>query len=167
MGLIKSLIKNSLGVFIAMWVLAEDVFWSVCERLMAFVVRWEWLKVLEKKIASFGPYTALAMFLIPGLVLIPFKLSGVFLMGHGHYVLGLIMFLLAKLAGTAIGARLFVILKPSLMKLPWFAKYFTKFIDWKTRVIVFAKSSYAYRVVVVYKKLARKMLAKMFSGVNG
>ena len=152
MKLIKLLFKHTFGMLLALWVLAEDAFWGVFERFTAWMSRWKWLKTLEHHLAACPPYVALSLFILPGVVLLPFKLLGLWLMGNQQHMLGVMTFVLAKVVGTALGARLFVVLKPTLMSMPWFSRFWTGFVAWKTKVVAFAKTSYTYRFLVVLKK---------------
>lgn len=69
------------------------------------------------------PYATLLVFAIPGLLLLPFKLAGLWLLGKGHVIAGGGVFLLAKTVGLAVTAFLFETCKPKLMQLGWFARF--------------------------------------------
>jgi hypothetical protein len=160
MRFFKVFLKHTLGMLVALWVLAEDAFWGVFERITAWMSRWAWLKSLEAFLSKCPPYLALGLFLIPGLILLPFKVLGLWLMGHHQYALGVSTFILAKVVGTALGARLFVVLKPTLMTLSWFASGLTRFLSWKAAVVAFAKTSYTYRLLQLVKRKLKRTKEK-------
>lgn len=85
-------------------------------------------------IARLPPYATLLVFAIPALILFPFKLAGLWLIGKGHLVLGTGVFLLAKTVGLAVTAFLFETCKPKLMQLRWFVRLH----DWLLRVRAWA-----------------------------
>lgn len=75
-------------------------------------------------IARLPPYATLLVFAIPGLILLPFKLAGLWLIGGGHVIAGGLVFLLAKTVGLAVTAFLFETCRPKLMELGWFARFY-------------------------------------------
>ncbi len=73
-------------------------------------------------VARLPPYATLLVFAIPGLILLPFKLAGLWLIGGGHVVAGGLVFLLAKTVGLAVTAFLFETCQSKLMELGWFVR---------------------------------------------
>jgi hypothetical protein len=67
------------------------------------------------------PYMALCLLAVPLAVVEPLKLAAVFICGSGHWVAGLIVMLGAYALSVFLVERLFKIVKPKLLKLPWFA----------------------------------------------
>lgn len=55
--------------------------------------------------------------MLPTLRLLPIKLLSLWLIGQGKVFCGTLLILLAKLAGTVIGARMFSLTQPALMQL--------------------------------------------------
>jgi hypothetical protein len=100
----------------------EEWLWEPLAALMQRLGRLPLLRRLEQALVTAPPYLALASFLIPMLVLLPFKLLGLWLLGHGKTLAGFAVFLSAKVVGTAIGARILALTKPKLLSLGWFAR---------------------------------------------
>ncbi|NNM80690.1 MAG: hypothetical protein HKM01_09620 [Gallionella sp.] len=129
-------------------ILIEEAFWSVFETVSGFFERFKLIRKLEEFVAARSPAICLALFLIPILLMLPFKFVGVWLIARGHPLDGLFVFLLAKATGTFLAARLLAITKNKLMTIRWFAYCFEKFIGWKDGVknYIHATASYqAYR----------------------
>ena len=82
---------------------------------MAGVARLRPIHWLETRIARLPPYAAMAMFLVPWLVLLPAKVLGLWLIGTGHVASGVGVFVVAKVVGTALLARLFSLTRPALL----------------------------------------------------
>jgi hypothetical protein len=80
--------------------------WDPLERVMAKIGRWPVLRLADAWISRSSRYVALACFVVPGAVLLPFKLLGLYFLGHGAAALGVATFLLAKVVGTALVARI-------------------------------------------------------------
>jgi hypothetical protein len=129
----------------ALFLIFEEWLWDVGARLMAILARFPPLRALERIICSLGPAAAMAVFLLPALMLFPVKLLALFAMARGHAVIGLSVFLLAKVAGAAAVARLYALTRPSLLRLRWFAYLHGRFMDLKQRWIARLKASAAWR----------------------
>ena len=56
------------------------------------------------------------------------------------------------IAGTALIARLFQLTQPALMKLGWFARFYSAWSLWKEALLVRIRASWAWRVGRVIKK---------------
>ncbi len=108
--------------------------WEPLERLMARIGQWPVLHQLEAWIARAPRYLALVCFFIPGAVLLPFKLAGVYFIAHGAPVLGIVTFLAAKVVGTALVARIFSLTKPQLLEIDWFARLYWRITAFRDRV---------------------------------
>jgi hypothetical protein len=79
---------------------------------------------LEQAIERLPPYATLLVFAIPAVVLFPFKLAALWLLGNGHLLAGGATFLLAKTVGLAVTAFLFNACKPKLLEIGWFARLY-------------------------------------------
>lgn len=99
----------------ALLVLFEDLVWEKITALVAIVARWRLVARLEAWIARRGRHTTLALFAVPILCLIPVKLTALWLIASGHAISGILVIVCAKLTGTAVSARLYVIAQPKLM----------------------------------------------------
>lgn len=73
-------------------------------------------------------------------------------------LLGLSVILAAKVGGTALTARLFMLTQPTLMRLPWFARLFTRWMAWKTRVLDSLRHSPAWQTARQWVQRARMRL---------
>jgi hypothetical protein len=69
----------------------------------------------------------------------------VWLLANGHYATATLLFLSAKVASTALIARVFVLTKPSLMQIGWFARAYNWFQHWKDALFAQIRSSWAWR----------------------
>ena len=75
-------------------------------------------------ITRLHPYATLLLFVLPGLVLLPFKLVGLWLIAQGHFILGVVVFFLAKTVGLAIAAFLYDLCHDKLMRIPLFVRVY-------------------------------------------
>ncbi len=158
------LLKRSLTapfvLIAAIFVLFEEWLWDDLQRIAAFIGRLPLLRQLESLIAGLPPYGALAMFGAPSLLLIPVKLAAIYFLAHGQPTLGLITVIGAKVAGTALVARIFALTQPKLLLIGWFAWLHTRFLAFKAHVHEVIKSTGVYRVAHRLRLRMRAALAE-------
>jgi hypothetical protein len=119
------------GWTLALLILFEEWGWTPLARAFGVLARLPAIAWLERRVAALPPWVALAAFVVPMLLLLPFKIGALWLVARGRAVLGVSLFVLAKLVGTGVGARLFLLVQPQLMRLGWFARLYVRWIAWK------------------------------------
>ena len=83
---------------------------------------------LRRSIERLGPYQSLVLLLIPTCFVEPLKLIAVAVAGEGHWISGTVMIVVAYAASLLLVERLFRIVKPKLLTLPWLAWLWGRFI---------------------------------------
>jgi len=144
-------LKNLFSGLLALLILFEEWGWEPLQRALAWVGRLPGLRWLEERIRALPPYAALALFLLPTAMLLPVKLLALWLIGQGKILTGTLVILCAKVVGTAIVARLFTLTQPALMQLTWFARAYTRWLDWKEALLAQVRSSWPWRLGRVVK----------------
>jgi len=112
------------------------------------------------------PWLALVLFCVPALALLPVKLLALWLIGEGHTLTGLAVILGAKLAGTAIVARLFNLTQPALMQLAWFARWYGRWTLWKARLLAQVRASAPWRMARVLKRTLRRLATRWMRAIR-
>lgn len=100
----------------------EEWGWRPLTRWAAQLARWAPLRRLEDRIRALPPRWAIVLFLVPAVALFPVKLLALWLIHMGRTALGVAVIVAAKLLGTALVGRLFIITEPQLMQFAWFAR---------------------------------------------
>jgi hypothetical protein len=90
---------------------------------------------LRRSIERLGPYQSLVLLLIPTSLVEPLKLIAVAVAGEGHWVTGTIMIVVAYAASLFLVERLFRIVKPKLLTLPWFARLWDWFVALRGKAV--------------------------------
>lgn len=121
--------------------------WDPLLHAMAWLGRLPVLRQIESAVARAPRYVALALFALPGLVLLPFKLAGLYFLAHGAPLAGLLTFLAAKVVGTALVARIFSLTRPQLLQIGWFARSHAAIIRFRTAIFARLHAHPAYRRV--------------------
>ncbi|MRD49778.1 hypothetical protein [Caenimonas koreensis] len=141
MSYLRRLLRQFILGTLALVLIFEEWGWEQLSALIARLGRLPVFAWLERQIKALPPWGALAVFFVPALALLPVKLLALFLIGRSHPMLGLIVLLAAKVAGTAILARLFTLTQPALMRLAWFARWYPRWKSWKDSLIAQVKAS--------------------------
>ncbi len=153
-------LRRGFEALLALLILFEEWGWEPLQRLAARIARLPPLAWLERRIAALPPWAALAVFFLPALALLPIKLLALWLIGQGRAPLGVLLIVVAKLAGTALLARLFKLTQPALMQLAWFAAVYTRWVAWKAAVFATVRATWAWRVGRVVKRRVAQRLAR-------
>ncbi len=138
-------VKATLSWLFALLILFEEWGWEPLQRMLARIGQLPGFRWFERRVSALPPYAALAIFLLPTLLLLPLKLLALWLIGQHKVLLGTLVIVGAKLAGTAIVARLFTLTRPALMQLPWFARLYGRWSAWKEALLVRVRGSWTWR----------------------
>ena len=145
--LLRGLFNLTLGPALALVLIFEEWGWEPLQRLMARLARLPLWARMEAFITRLPPYAALMVFFVPALCLMPIKLLALYWISRGHAVMGLLVVLAAKMMGTAAVARLFALTQPALMRMPWFARLYSRWKPWKDALIAQVKASATWRAL--------------------
>jgi hypothetical protein len=149
--LIRPSIVFALNVLVALLLLFEEWGWRPLSNLVAQLARFRIWALTELWIAGLPPYGALVALGIPSAILIPAKLFGVYLLALGHVVTAAVVLIAAKLASTALIARIFLLTKPALMQIGWFQRAYDLFVPWQEALFAWIRASWVWRYGRVVK----------------
>jgi hypothetical protein len=154
-------LKGLLSGLLALLILFEEWGWEPLQRALARLARLPLIGAIERRVAALPPYAALAVFALPSLLLLPVKLLALWLIGQGQAMLGALTIVVAKIVGTAIVARLFVLTRPALMQLAWFEALYTRWTTWKDALLARVRASWVWRAGRVLKRAVRRRWASL------
>jgi hypothetical protein len=144
-------IGRALEWVLALILLFEEWGWRPLAAAVGRLVRFAWWARFEAWLATLPPYAALVMFAAPSALLFPLKLAGLWLVAHGQFVAAVLLIGAAKLVGTALVARIFLITKPQLMTLGWFAWLYDYVVDWQEVIFARIRATWVWRMGRVLK----------------
>ncbi len=113
--------------------------------MMAAFARWTPVARIEAFLMRLPPWGALLAFAAPSILILPVKLSALWFVAHRHFAMAFAAVALGKVLATAILARLYRILRPTLMALHWFAWADLKFFAWRDWAYGFVRNLPAWR----------------------
>lgn len=143
--LVRAPLVAALNIVAALIVLFEEWGWRPLADLLGLIARLRIVARLELWIAGLPPYAALLVFALPTTILLPVKLIGLWLLSQGQALAAGGVLVGAKVVSTALVARIFMLTKPALMRIGWFAWSYGKFIPWKEALFARIRASWAWR----------------------
>ncbi len=136
--------------------LFEEWGWRPLTALAAWVARWPPLARLEAAVCRASPRFALALFVVPAILLVPVKLAALWLIGNRHATLGIVVIVAAKLIGTAFVGRLFLLVETQLMQFAWFARGIGWWRATRERAMTALRQSAFWRSGRAMRRMARR-----------
>jgi hypothetical protein len=118
---ISQIVKPVLMVLAALYLVADAVFMNVAKPLADWIGKHAIFRKLRGWIANLSPYSTLALFCVPLIVLEPAKPISAYLIGTGHIIWGVATFTVAEILKLVLVERLFHISRSKLMSIPVFA----------------------------------------------
>ena len=146
----------------ALVIFIEEWGWRPLTALAARIARWPPLARLETIIAAAPPRLALALFLVPAVMLVPVKLVALWLIGEGRTTFGIIVIVAAKVLGTALVGRLFVLVEPQLQQFAWFARALAWWRATKERAMSAVRQSRVWRSALAMRRAWRLWRRRRF-----
>jgi hypothetical protein len=144
-SMLKPALTALFQIIAALILLFEEWGWKPLSDALAWLGRFPIVARLEALISRLPPYAALAVFALPTAILLPVKLVAMWLLAKGQVATATAAFVAAKIASTALVARIFVLTRPSLMRIGWFARAYTWFMPWKERLFAQIRASWVWR----------------------
>ena len=161
---LKRLFFPPMVILAAAIMFIEEWLWDHLTTFMAWVARARVFRWLEKKLSALPPYGAMAVFLVPGAMLLPVKIAALFLIARGHPGGGLLIIIAAKVVGTAIVARIFTVCRPALLTVGWFRRLYEWIVRLKSRLYTAIKSLPAWAAAVRWKNAIRNAIKSWLPG---
>jgi len=135
----------ALNIVAALIVLFEEWGWRPLSDFLARLAKYAPVAAIERWIAALPPYAALFAIALPTTLLLPLKFVAVWLLANEHFATATLLFLGAKVASTALIARVFILTKPALMRIAWFASAYHWFVPWKDALFAQIRASWVWR----------------------
>ena len=151
----------------ALLFLFEEWLWNGLMRFFAWLGRFGVMRWLDAQMARLPSGGALVMLIMPIVLLFPFKIAGLWMIATGHVVTGCLIMLTAKVASTAVIARIFFACRPQLMRMPWFASLYRSTCLLRDRVHHWLQEQPAWRDALSFVRRTKTRLLLWRFGLAG
>ena len=163
---LKKLLRAIAAALLVPFLLFEEWGWAPLAAMVARLGRLPLWARLEDRVRNLPPWAALLAFFAPVLMLLPIKILALFLFSEGHAGSGVALLLGAKIAGTAIVARIFQLVEVTLMRIPLFARWYPRWKAWKNGVLYMLRESALWRRVRALRQGARRRWRRFWRAAN-
>jgi hypothetical protein len=109
----------------------------------------------ENGMRKLPPWASLAAMLVPLGVLFPFKLLALWALGHGHFILGVVTYVAAKLVGMSLVAYIFDLVRDNARRIHWFDVVYSFIMKVLNQARAWLKSRPAYIAAKAYVERVR------------
>jgi hypothetical protein len=128
--ILKGVFKPLVVVVAAIYFVIDGLVLAALRPLLKRILHLRLFRLIERWIESLGPYSTLAVFLIPLVLLEPVKPFSAYLIASGHFVSGSLALLLGEVLKILIVERVFQIGRPKLMRIKAFAWTYDVVVGW-------------------------------------
>ncbi|MEI6745191.1 MAG: hypothetical protein WCL34_04465 [Methylococcaceae bacterium] len=132
------MIKKALLSIFAVIIIIEEWLWDALTFAGQWISRILHLEKFDNWLLNATPNKALLAFLIPLILAAPFNILAVVLLAHGAIIEGILVEIGVKLFTTLLVARIFRLVKTTLLTFNWFSKIYntiTGVLRWAHNVI--------------------------------
>ena len=150
--------KPIIIVFAALYFLIDAIFFSLIRPLGTWLSKLPIFTSVGRWIRSLGPYSTLALFAVPLIVLEPIKPVGLYLVASGNVIDGTVLIGVGEIAKITIVERIFHAGRDKLMTIPAFAWAYARVMALRTYLETLAVWQAMLRAVRVVKERGRRML---------
>jgi hypothetical protein len=124
------LLRPILFAITIIYFLIDAIFFSLVAPIAAWISRLPILARIRAWIGSLRPYPALALFVVPLVILEPVKPVGTYLIATGRFVHGTSLIVAGEILKLVIVERLFQINRDKLLSIPAFAWIYYFIVGW-------------------------------------
>ncbi len=149
-------LRGLLAVLLAPILLFEEFGWRPLARWLGVLARLPAVARLEARIRALPRWGALALFVLPSLLLLPIKLAALALIGAGHKLAGIGVIAAAKVVGTALLGRVFLLTEPRLREFGWMARALDAWHAFKQRAMQVLRQSAPWRAARAAGRMLRR-----------
>ena len=162
--ILQGVFKPLVVVVAAIYFVIDGLILAALRPLLKRILHLKMFRLIEGWIESLGPYSTLAIFLIPLIVLEPAKPLSAYLIASGHFVSGSLALVLAEVLKISIVERVFHIGRPKLMTIKpfaWTYDFVAGWLIWLQALPPWQSVSRGFRHVIHWmKKLKRYVRAQ-------
>jgi hypothetical protein len=119
---------------------------------------------VSRLVERMPPWGALLLFVIPVAIVQPLKFAALLLMLHGHFILGVVGFIVVKIVGFGAVAFLFELTRDKLMQFGWFVWLYERILVLKGKASAFLA---LYKLALREHMLSLKTASFRLLGLKG
>ncbi len=154
-------------LLVGLYLVLDAVIGPLFRPAMRFLSRLRPVQQLEAAIATLPPYVVLVLLGVPFAVAELAKAYAVILMGSGHFLTGVLIFIGAYVVSILVCERIFHAGRARLMTIGWFARGFAWAMAVKDRLLAWFRTTETWRLATDLKQRAQLALQRVRSRIGG
>ncbi len=162
---LKRLLELAFVPVAAAIVFVEDVLLHYLGLAMAAIAKWPPIARAEAWLGRLPPWAALLAFVAPSTLVLPVKLAAVWFALNGKFALATASVVAGKMLATALLARLYKVLRPTLVTMPWFLASETWLFAWRDRLYAFVRALPAWQRMKAVLVRLRSWMSGLVAGL--
>jgi hypothetical protein len=156
---LKRLLLIPLQIVVGLIVVVDELARPLYRPLIRRFAELHMVEAAERTVAGLPRFLILVLLLVPLAIAEPLKIYGLFEIGDGHLIRGLVILALAYLASFLLIERIYDAGKPKLMTIGWFA-WLIEMIAWiRAAMLDWLKRQPIWGVVTATKAFAARTVA--------
>ena len=159
-SLSRRLARLPAQLVVGLYFLLDAIIGPLFRPLMRFLSRLRLIQALERLIANLPPYVLLVLLVVPFAVAEGAKAYAVILMGSGHFMTGVLIFIGAYVVSILVCERIFHAGRAQLMTIGWFARGFAWVMGYKDRLFAWFRTTEVWRLATDIREKARVTLRR-------
>jgi hypothetical protein len=156
---IRKALKPVIISFAVLYFLIDAFFFAIIKPFATWLSRWRIFARVGSWVRSLGPYSTLALFVVPFVVLEPIKPVGFYLMASGSVMNGALLIGVGEVLKITVVERLFQVGRDKLMTIPAFARCYEFVLSWRAYLETLAVWQAMLRCARAIKESGHYMLA--------
>jgi hypothetical protein len=130
--ILKTIFEPFVIVVAAVYFAIDALALAILKPLSRKIANLKVFKFIESWIASLGPYSTLALFVVPLVLLEPIKPLSAYFVASGHIIFGVLVLIIGEVLKVTIVERIFHIGRDKLMTIKAFAWIYNFAFGWLT-----------------------------------
>ncbi|MGB7618752.1 MAG: hypothetical protein WBM06_17510, partial [Pseudolabrys sp.] len=130
--ILKTIFEPFVIVLAAVYFVIDALVLSILKPLLRKIANLKVFKFIAPWIASLGPYSTLALFVVPLVLLEPIKPLSAYFVASGHITFGVLVLFIGEILKITIVERIFHIGRDKLMTIKAFAWIYNFAFEWLT-----------------------------------
>ena len=159
----REVLELPLAAAVAGYVLLSEVVGPLVAPLARALGRLRLLVRLREGIERLGPYTSLILLAVPVVLLEPLKLAALFWIGTGQVALGTAALIGAHGLSLLFIERLFLVVRPKLLTLPWLAAIWLRVTSVRDAVLRWLHSTWVWSRSAGLRRSVKASVARLRS----
>lgn len=162
--LLRRVLQLPVAFIMASYYVLQAVVRPVIKPLARWLAGLRMFEAMRGAIEKLAPYPSLILLIVPVIIVEPLKVVALAIMDTGRILFGAVVLAGSEAMSLLVVERLFSVVKPKLLTLPWFAVAWDWFASLRDQLLEWFHSTSAWSSILQVKEWARSAVRRIASG---